>query len=234
MPRLCIITGLQDEADCLVRSDDPEAVIEVIVAGTDLAGAIDQARKFIGRGCDGLISFGVAGGLHPELKAGDLVLADQIVAENGDIQSVHAVWVRTLHELCRNGWIESVTGPIAGTDIVLGTQAKKSVLHQSTKALAVDMESFAAAQLASRTGTRFQAIRAVADVAQQDLPPCLDSVVSADGRPRTKTIIAGLVRSPTEIIDVLKVAKNYRRAIKTLRRVALLSGPEFGLRDLLD
>ena len=86
----------------------------------------------------GVISFGVAGGLDPALKSGDVVVATEVMAGDG----------RWLAGLTLNddlvarvalGRRRVVRGGLAGVEQVIGAQAHKAALWSKTGAAAVDI-----------------------------------------------------------------------------------------------
>jgi adenosylhomocysteine nucleosidase len=85
----------------------------------------------------GVISFGVAGGLDPELKSGDVVVATEVM--DGDTR-----WLAGLalnEELIANvalGRRRVVRGGLAGVEQVIAARAKKAALWLQTGAAAVD------------------------------------------------------------------------------------------------
>src|SRR6267378_4787203 len=95
----------------------------------------------------GVISFGVAGGLDPALKSGDVVMATEVLA--GDTR-----WLAGL--ALNEGMIAGmglgrrrvVRGRLAGVEQVVAARAVKAALHSETGAAAVDMESHIAAAYA--------------------------------------------------------------------------------------
>src|SRR5580698_5430497 len=93
----------------------------------------------------GVISFGVAGGLDPSLKSGDVVVATEVLA--GD-----ARWLAGLSlndDLIASmglGRRRIVRGRLAGVEQVIAARAGKAALHLETGAAAVDMESHIAAE----------------------------------------------------------------------------------------
>ncbi|MCH8952346.1 MAG: hypothetical protein IID49_09510, partial [Proteobacteria bacterium] len=62
-------------------ADDPRIAIAVSGARPDRAEA--EARRLVAGGCRVLLSWGVAGGLDPALRPGELVIPAEIVAEDG-------------------------------------------------------------------------------------------------------------------------------------------------------
>src|SRR6202163_4623534 len=102
----------------------------------------------------GVISFGVAGGLDPSLKSGDVVVATEVMA--GD-----ARWLAGLSlndDLIASvgvGRRRIVRGRLAGAEQVVAARHLKEALHQETGAAAVDMESHIAAEYAAKSGLPF-------------------------------------------------------------------------------
>src|SRR5690348_498058 len=95
--------------------------------------------------CLGIISFGIAGGLKPGLRAGSVVVAAGIV-DGGELRRTDVAWSSML--------LEALPGAkhaiVAGADApVVSTEAKRAI-HRDTGAVSVDMESHLAARLAAR------------------------------------------------------------------------------------
>ena len=168
MGRLGVITGLAREADCL----DVFAAAErppVGIAAARPAKAADLAEEMIGDGCKALLSFGMAGGLSTDLKAGDLVIASSVIAPDGTIFETSGPWLETVRAAI--GEREGVTvAAIAGSDRAVATPAAKRALAEETGAAAVDMESHAVAKAAADGGAAFLVIRAVADPVDRAIP----------------------------------------------------------------
>ena len=111
----------------------------------------------------GVISFGVAGGLDPSLKSGDVVVATEVVA--GDARWLAGL---ALSEELIDGphWAPTVVrAGLAGVEQVVVGQAGKAALHSETGASAVDMESHIAAAYAAEAGLPFAALRVISDPA---------------------------------------------------------------------
>ena len=100
--------------------------------GSTLAGSLAAA---IAEDCGGLLSFGVAGGLSPDLPTGTCIVGSTIVSETIQF-TTDWNWSQALLRLIPH----AIYGAIAGvTTIVAHPEAKRS-LHVSTGALAVDNE----------------------------------------------------------------------------------------------
>lgn len=85
---LGVVTGLKSEAK-LLRG------LDVMCISTGGRPHIARARidRLVSRGMRGLISFGIAGALSPDLKTGDLVVADKVVNDSGELRQAHQQWV---------------------------------------------------------------------------------------------------------------------------------------------
>lgn len=215
--RLAAIVGMKAEAKLI-----PGLVVGI--SGGDPAAAHTLAKDFLTRGCAGLISFGIAGGLSPRLQPGSLVIATAVV-EDGKTYACHPGWVDRL----RARLVTAYVGPVAATAGVVRTAAEKTTLHQETQALAIDLESGAVARAAQAMGRPFAVIRVVADPAQRTLPCSALVGLGKDGSPRPLAVIASLLRHPGDLPGLLQVAKDAKVAMETLRGAALTLGPTLSL-----
>ena len=215
------------EADCLrVFPVDRRPLVRSV--GVNAGGARDAARELLLQGCRGLLSFGLAGGISPALAAGALIVPGEVIAADGRRFIPDAAWLSGLHAKLAKG-IDINVSPLAGSDRAVTTAAAKRALRESTGAVAVDMESHAVADLASASGVPFLVVRAVADAHDRTVPEWIvDKGVGENGRIRPLSLLAALALRPRALPNLIALAGDSRKAIATLRRVALLAGPGFG------
>ena len=83
------------------------------------------------------------------------------------------------------------------------------------------MESSAVAQVAESYGVPFIAVRVIVDTARDAIPPAVAGASHA-GKVRLGRLILGLLRSPAQIGSLLRLARRYRVALRSLRAVAAL------------
>jgi uridine phosphorylase len=88
---LVVVTGLRSEAKIL--RGQGVACISVGGKANTAPGKIERA---IAQGATGLVSFGIAGALHPDLRTGDMVVGQTVVDETGANAPAHSEWVRTI------------------------------------------------------------------------------------------------------------------------------------------
>jgi adenosylhomocysteine nucleosidase len=84
---LGVVTGLTSEAKLLKGLD-----LACVSTGGKAHIARAKIARLIDRGATGLISFGIAGAISPGLVHGDLIIADGVVAENGERWPTHGPW----------------------------------------------------------------------------------------------------------------------------------------------
>ena len=80
--RLGVIMSLRAEADCLRWRDDAAAPLTYVTGGSPARARIG-AELLRAKGAAGLVSFGLAIGLAPVLRPGDVVIADRVVMPGG-------------------------------------------------------------------------------------------------------------------------------------------------------
>lgn len=173
----------------------------------------------------GVISFGVAGGLDPSLKSGDVVVATEVMA--GD-----ARWLAGL-SLSEDqiagialGRRRVVRGGLAGVEEIVAAQSCKAALRSVTGAAAVDMESHIAAAYAAENDLPFAALRVISDPATRALPALARTAIKPNGDIDLRMIFQGLVRNPRNLRALVSTGIDFNRALKSLRgcREFLLGG----------
>jgi len=165
-------------------------------------------------GATAVLSFGIAGGLDPALRPGDLVVASRVRGPRGAYLA-DAAWAAALARATG-----ARLGIVAGAAAAVATPAAKRALREATGALAVDLESEAAAAFAAAHRLPFAAIRAVADPADGVVPRAALVGLDADGRAAPGRVVLALLRRPGELRPLLRVAADARAALAALRGVA--------------
>jgi hypothetical protein len=186
-----------------------------------------QVAALIEAGVPALVSFGLAGGLDPRLAPGTLVLADSVVLPDGGIVATDSVWRERVRMKLAPTLIP-VVAPVAGSDELVDDATAKAALWTRSAAAAVDMESHIAVQAARRAGLALLVLRAIADPAADALPPVIQCGFAAGGQLHPFAVLGGAVRSPSQIPDLIRLARNARTGLATLRRAVETLGPKFG------
>ena len=70
-------------------------------------------------------------------------------------------------------------------------------------------------------------VRALADPHDQVIPQVAREALMPDGRVRVRATLGGLIRQPSELMALLRLARQSARGLASLRRAAALAGPRF-------
>ena len=172
-----------------------------------------------------LVSFGIAGGLAPELEAGTLVVSGEVVSEGHYWAVESPLYMRRLSDFAQS--IGAIRGPVFGGTSILATRTEKKHAWATTRALAVDLESEIVARTATALGIPFIVLRSIADTARRDLPPASLVPLSADGKPDVLRVLGAVLRRPFQVTGMIGLARETRIALSAL------IGPARALRALV-
>ena len=224
-----VITGLAQES----RIAAGPGVSNVICSGSDPGRLRSQLSGLDPSGLRAVISFGIAGGLHPALEPGDVVVATAVIAEKGTWK-VPASVVSAMAERVGASGIPVTRGALVGVEEPVLLPSIKASMREATDAIAVDMESHIGAAYAADHDLPFAAIRVISDPAVRALPPLAKKALKPDGRVDFGAVVSGLARAPLEITTLIRAGGDAGRAFAGLRRCRrfLDFGLCFGLADL--
>jgi adenosylhomocysteine nucleosidase len=198
-----------------------------VICGGDGRHLETSLARAMAAGCGGLISFGVAGGLTPELKPGTCVIGSSIFDDEMHCQT-DARWAQRLMKIIP----DAVLGPIVGVHEPIAHAGDKSALHRETGAVAVDMESHVVARAAVQHGVPLAAIRVVVDPVERTIPRSALAGTRADGTIDPLAVMRSLLRYPRDLAGLVRMSLDARAARATLVRGSALLGPGLGLLDL--
>lgn len=174
-----------------------------------------------------VISIGFSGALEGHLEVGDLVLASDLigVTDPGGNEIEPTIYqtdqglLRAATEALNAASLRVVLGSTVTAPSIVATPDGKQALGRRTGAIAVDMESYWVARVASDHGLEFLALRAISD-AQADLLPPLQRIVDAEGTPGARRLATYLIREPGGLVALLRLGWNARQARRALTRGA--------------
>jgi len=197
-----------------------------VVCGGDGKNLAASLTKAMAAGCGGLISFGVAGGLAPDLKPGTCVIGSSIIDED-DTRATDARWAHRLTRLIPG----SVHGAIVGVREPIAHATAKRQLHEKTGAIVVDMESHIVARAAQEHAVPLAAIRVVVDPVERTIPRSALAGSLPDGTIDPFAVMRSLVRYPRDLVGLIRMSFDARAARATLVRGRDALGPGLGLLD---
>ena len=179
-----VAVGLEFEAR-LARAAGAENVC--CAPGIRMTDALAAA---IGPGCAGVLSFGIAGGLDPKLRAGAAIVASSVTGRGRTI-ATDAHWTQIL----LNSHPRAVHAPLLGVDAPVTEPSDKRDLFHQTGAAALDMESHIAGSIAASHGLPFAAFRVVADAAHRTVPRAALHGMRADGSLDALAVMRAMLRA---------------------------------------
>ncbi len=152
-----------------------------------------------------VISAGFAGGLRPELKRHEIVMADSLVDLDGhrlsvDLKVDPAALAQTpgVH-----------LGTLLTADRIIRLPAEKRTLGEKHQAVAVDMESFAVAQVCRRHKVPFMAVRVISDGVDDELPSDVEHLMGKQTPVRKFGAVVGtVINRPGSVKDMYNLKEN--------------------------
>jgi adenosylhomocysteine nucleosidase len=187
------------------------------LSGIGGVAAQTAARALIEAGASALMTFGMAGGLDPALKAGSVVLPCEIISAAGNRFVASRPWRERVAAALSP--LRAVTeGNLLTSAHAIDTPAEKAAAFRATGAAAVDMESAAVAEVAAHHQLPFIAVRVIVDTAADTLPRAVVNASRA-GKVQMSRLIAGLILAPGEIAALVRLSQRYRIATRSLRAI---------------
>lgn len=170
-------------------------------------------------GVDAVLSWGCAAGLHSDIEPGALLVPAIVIDVDGENIEVDP----QLHtRICqRLGGLAAIrVESLVSSDAPVVSQQQKAELYARYGAVALDMESAAIALAARSCGIPFAAVRVILDPASQALPEAVIAGMEDDGGFAIGRCLRCLLKRPSDLIAMISLARNSRRAGETLRCVA--------------
>ncbi|WP_428377920.1 hypothetical protein [Lichenicoccus sp.] len=204
------LVGLRAEAR-LLRPLGGGGDVLVEISGASPAGASAAVTRLIAAGATSLVSLGVAAGLDPDARPGDLLVPSRIVVATA---TGSRDYFTDLTLCARLGGM--TPGALLHSDVAVTTPQAKRELFAASHCTALDMESGILAAAASEAGLPFAALRAVCDPAGSGLPAAALVALGADGRLRPRAILASLLRRPQQLPALVGLASHASMARRAL------------------
>lgn len=163
---------------------------------------------------DVCIAAGLAGALSVDLARGTIVVPREIVS--GEAEDADGTPQRADRRLVEHaeGRGARVVPALVSTDRVLVRAADKAAW--APRAAIVDMESRRVLEAAAALGIPAVAIRAISDVADEDLPLDFNRVLMPDGSVRRGALAVALVSRPWRLGSLVRFGRDSVRAAGAL------------------
>jgi len=204
------VVGLQREAAVLRGLD------VMTIAGGGAPERLEAALRSAASGADGIISFGMAGALDPDLQIGEWVIGERV----GDVA-------------CDPGWIAALSqalprariGAIHTDGRLIANAAEKLNINRTSGCLAADMESHVGAAVAADADLPFAVLRCISDEAAASLPPAIGVAMKPDGGLALGAVLLSLATRPAQVPQLMRTVAGFNRAYRSLKAGAASVGP---------
>ena len=239
MKQIGIVVALPGElrtlTKCKIPIGKPERLSDqllIAVSGAGPTQASTAAKLLHEHGANALLSWGCAAALQSRLRAGHLVLPEQIKSEDETVYQVDSAWHRQIYQAVSNKIERVDSGPMVESRLLVATAHEKQILANTSNAVAVDMESAALARFAEQMNVPFMAVRAIADPIEMSLPEAVSRAMDQNGDVNISRLLSHLLFHPGETGALIRLGIQFRAAQKILRQVAeLLKHDFFGIHN---
>ena len=202
--RVVAVTGTRREAAVLGSSG-----VDCLAIGGSIQALEGQLA-----GAIGIVSFGMAGALSPQLQIGDWVIGERVIGAFAG--QCDARWSAGL----ARAMPQARSGAIYADGRLIGDPSEKSTLFRGNGALAADMESHLVAKAAARAGLPFAVLRCISDEATDALPPAIAVAMRPDGSLALGAILSSILRNPRQLPRIFETLGHFNRAYGSLRQSA--------------
>ena len=163
------------------------------------------------------ISAGVAGALKSDYQIGEVLAASAVLSEapHADLRSELLASSPALVSFAEECGATVVGRFYTAQRVITRGEEKR---HLSTVADAVEMESFEILHEASAFGVPAVAIRAVSDLADEDLPLDMNEILSDEGRVSVSRVLGQVTLHPSSVPGLVKLGQQTKRATESLAR----------------
>jgi adenosylhomocysteine nucleosidase len=178
----------------------------VILSGAGVKKAAAATELLIdGHRPQRVVSAGFGGGLCPSLKRNDILIADRVLNSDGSELSVELP--AGLAAIATQPGVRR--GPLLTADQVVRLPSEKQELFRRYGALAVDMETFAVAEVCRRRQVAFTSVRVINDPAGEKLPRDMEHLLAQQTEvARLGAALGAIWRRPGSAKDLYQLREN--------------------------
>ena len=201
-------------------ADIHSAELAVVLTGAGPRQAAKQASKAIRAESDSLsacVSSGLAGGLRPEYGLGQVLAARNVFSEEprGDQGLQLLPSSKPLISFAEDQGATVVERFHTAARVVVTAEEKRQL---GASADAVEMESFEILRVAAANGIPAVAIRAISDVAGENLPLGVNGIFTDEGQVSIARVVGQVARHPQSISSLVKLGQQSKLAAESLTR----------------
>jgi nucleoside phosphorylase len=185
----------------------------VLAAATGIGtqAATDATEQLLRlTGVDHVVVVGVAGGVEPDIRIGDVVVPEVVVMASTGTEYRPA----PLGEVTLRGRLL--------TTAVLATGPEVLARLREQQVTAVDMETASVAAVCQREGVPWTAFRAISDrLVDNIVDDSFTGLANADGTPRVGPMLRYVIKRPARIRGMVKLSRDISVATAAAARAAI-------------
>jgi adenosylhomocysteine nucleosidase len=202
----------------------------LIESGIGAERAARATRALIDAAAPGIIlNVGFGGAVLPGPSVGDIVVADRLLffrerlfsEQRGLAPALSQGLTTALERICTGKGFRSHRGTFVTTGEIIGKRLLAGLLPAGAINPVLEMESAAVARVAHGRSISFAAIRAISDVADEELGFSIGDFTDKEMRIRTWKVLWTLARKPGILPQLLRLGMNSRRAGENLALAVL-------------
>jgi adenosylhomocysteine nucleosidase len=193
------------------RGEVPGASVVALMTGIGMSAATTAVEQAIELGaCDHVLVVGIAGGVDPALRIGDVVVPDVVVDER-DGAEYRATPIGT----------RTPQGRIVSSDeLNSGHEAQAALI--AARVTAVDMETAAVAAVCAARGLPWSAFRGISDRgAEDEIDQSILGLSRPDGTADAGAVARYLVTKPWRAPLLARLGRDMQTAVNAAVRAAL-------------
>lgn len=217
--QLIVVVGISKEAELAQGKN-----ISVVISGADPRRLREDLRLLNLDNVRAIVSYGVAGGLNPHYRPGDVIIPHHVVIGEKKWATDALLSSQFAGQMVGQGIVVHDGTLVGSNEVIMTPQAKKD-LQIRTGADAVDMESHIAAEFAAAHSIPFAVVRAISDPAERALPSVTKNSIKPNGDIRIWRIIGKLLLHPWQLPDLIRAGQDSSAAFGILEKCRLLLEP---------
>jgi adenosylhomocysteine nucleosidase len=218
-------------SDTWYKCEADDVCLDVYLTGVGWRGSRAVLASLLKKKPDLCISSGLAGGLNPSLKSGEIVVAREVLLVNGGRKFTSR---SLLVDLAEKTGAKPVRTFLTNTQVVCEAKSKQSMAAFGD---VVEMESFHVLKSARDVQVPALSVRAISDAVDEDLPFDFGRAIGPGGRINYARLLLQVATHPRRLPAMISFGKKSEKAAQNLadfldryvgaiRQRFPLSGPE--------
>jgi len=202
--------GHRDRVDAWYECKTDDIRLDVYLTGVGCKGSRAVLASLLKERPDLCISSGLAGGLRPELKTGEIVVAREVLLVNGGQKFTSRP---LLVDLAEETGAKPVRTFLTNAQVVCEAKSKRSMAVFGD---VVEMESFHVLKSARDVQVPAVSVRAISDTVDENLPFDFGRAIRSDGRISYGPLLLQVAVHPRRLPAMISFAKKSEKAAHNL------------------